>query len=112
MRADCWEGTGLDAQGDYCDGDPLGDCDPKFLYCLRQYNAIGNEICECPLGRIQTGEFADSGDVFCFGDPLMDEATNDPNPIPNPIAFSNEGSYPVRKDKCFPYVSKMIFVHI
>ena len=96
MRADCWQGTGDDAAGLSCDFG--SDCDPQFLFCLRPYATSGSDTEVCPLGSVETGEF-DSGDAFCFGNSYIDEAAN----VPNPIAFSNEGSYPVRKDKCFQH---------
>ena len=92
VQADCWQGTGNDDAGASCD--TFGDCDPQFVFCLRPYTTAGTNDEECPLGRVETGEF-DSGDVFCFGDTYIDEPAN----VPNPIVFSNEGTYPVSKNK-------------
>ena len=96
MRVDCWQGTGDLDSGLSCD---IGsDCDPQFLFCLRPYATAGTDTENCPLGSVPTGEF-DSGDAFCFGNSYIDEAAN----VPNPIAFSNQGNYPVRKEKVLPH---------
>lgn len=93
VRADCWEGTGDVDSGSSCEplfDDGLGDCDPQFLFCLRPYATAGSDTEDCPLGDVETGEF-DNGDAFCFGDSYIDESAN----VPNPIAFNNDGTYPV-----------------
>ena len=94
VRADCWQGTGDDAAGASCDPFGFGDCDPQFVFCLRPYGHAGTNEDDCPLGRVETGEF-DSGDAFCFGNSYIDQPAN----VPNPIVFSNGGAYPVRNDK-------------
>ena len=90
MRAERWDGTGQDAANLVCDLPRGNDCDPQFLFCLREYATSGSDAQMCAFGSVETGEF-DNGDAFSFGSLYIDEANN----VPNPIAFSNPGNYPV-----------------
>ena len=93
VKAECWLGTELTSIGIYCDLGAISDdwsCEPQFLFCLRQYGTSSTSANVCPLGSTQAGHFDD--DSFCFDDDYIDRANN----VPNPITFSNEGSYPVR----------------
>ena len=93
VQAECWAGTELSSIGFYCDlGDFSDDwgCEPQFVFCLRRYDTSSSSTDVCPLGSIETGHFDD--DSFCFDDSYIDQ----PYGVPNPMTFSNEGSYPVR----------------
>ena len=105
VRAESWEGTGNDAEGLSCDIIGGGDCDPKFLFCVRQHASSGSNTEICPFGRVETGEF-DSGDSFSFGSSYIDQDNN----VPNPIPFSNEGNYPVSLFTSFLHIMCRIFL--
>ena len=94
--------TPSDPQGccdDFEDDDEIGCpsfpedlCDIYFIFCLREFETLGDDDTVCPLGRQETPNMINDTDIGLLSFQLGATALVG---LPNPLNFSVPGDWPV-----------------